>query len=199
MTSPLHSNSRSDCKAAGEAAEKASKAKSDFLSRMSHELRTPLNSILGFSQLLQLDDLPVLHADSVDQILRAGRHLLDLIDEVLDIARIESGYLELAMVPVAVADLVHDAVALTRPMAERAEVVVRVLVDARGAMAVRADRQRLLQVFLNLLSNAVKYNRPGGHIDITCEDYGRGMLRMAFADTGRGIRPDDMARVSRAL
>ena len=181
--------------AARDAAEKASMAKSDFLSRMSHELRTPLNSILGFSQLLQLDELSVIQADGVDHILRAGRHLLDLIDEVLDIARIESGYLELALEPVAVAEVVGEAVSLTRPMAERAEVVVRVSIDARNAVAVRADKQRLLQVLLNLLSNAVKYNRPGGHIDINCEAIGRDQMRLAVADTGRGIRPDDMARV----
>ncbi len=181
--------------AAREAAEKASGAKSDFLSRMSHELRTPLNSILGFSQLLQMDDLPVLHADGVDHILRAGKHLLDLIDEVLDIARIESGYLELAMVPVALAELVSDAVALTRPIAERAEVAVRVSIEPRSSVAVLADRQRLLQVLLNLLSNAVKYNRPGGHIDVSCEAIDRGRLRLAVADTGRGIRPGDLERV----
>ena len=144
-----------------ESAEKASKAKSDFLSRMSHELRTPLNSILGFAQLLQMDDIPGQQADAVDHILRAGRHLLDLIDEVLDIARIESGYLELTLTPVAVAEIVSEALELTNPMAARAEVVIRSSVDPRDGHVVTADRQRLMQVLLNLLSNAVKYNKPG--------------------------------------
>ncbi len=108
-----------------ESAEKASKAKSDFLSRMSHELRTPLNSILGFAQLIQMDDIPGQQADAVDHILRAGRHLLDLIDEVLDIARIESGYLELTLAPVVVAEIVSEALELTNPIAARAEVVIR--------------------------------------------------------------------------
>ena len=116
-------------KASRETAEQASLAKSDFLSRMSHELRTPLNSILGFAQLLQMDDIPAQQADAVDHILRAGRHLLDLIDEVLDIARIESGYLELTLTPVRVDEIVSEALELTNPMAARAEVVIRSSVD----------------------------------------------------------------------
>jgi PAS domain S-box-containing protein len=178
-----------------QAAEQASRAKSEFLSRMSHELRTPLNSILGFSQLLQMDELGVQQADAVDHILRAGRHLLDLIDEVLDIARIESGHLELSIVPVRLLDVAADAVDLTRPMADRADVAVRITTDRRGAPAVLADRQRLLQVLLNLVSNAVKYNRTGGHVDISCEAVGEGRVRLAVADTGRGIRAEDLGRV----
>jgi PAS domain S-box-containing protein len=178
-----------------ESAEKASKAKSDFLSRMSHELRTPLNSILGFAQLLQMDDIPGQQADAVDHILRAGRHLLDLIDEVLDIARIESGHLELALTPVAVAEIVSEALELTNPIAARAEVIIRSLVDPRDEHVVVADRQRLMQVLLNLLSNAVKYNKPGGRVEVTCELGSSGRLRLAVADTGRGIRPEDFDRV----
>jgi PAS domain S-box-containing protein len=178
-----------------ESAEKASKAKSDFLSRMSHELRTPLNSILGFAQLLQMDDIPGQQLDAVDHILRAGRHLLDLIDEVLDIARIESGYLELALTPVAVSEIVSDAVELTDPMAARAEVVIRSSIDPRNGYVVTADRQRLMQVLLNLLSNAVKYNKPGGRVDVTCAPGRPGRLRLAVADTGRGIRAEDLDRV----
>jgi PAS domain S-box-containing protein len=178
-----------------ESAEKASKAKSDFLSRMSHELRTPLNSILGFAQLIQMDDIPGQQADAVDHILRAGRHLLDLIDEVLDIARIESGYLELTLAPVVVAEIVSEALELTNPMAARAEVVMRSLVDRRDGLIVVADRQRLMQVLLNLLSNAVKYNKPGGRVDVTCEHGPPGRLQLAVADTGRGIRAEDFDRV----
>jgi len=172
-----------------ESAEKASKAKSDFLSRMSHELRTPLNSILGFAQLIQMDDIPGQQADAVDHILRAGRHLLDLIDEVLDIARIESGYLELTLAPVVVAEIVSEALELTNPMAARAEVVMRSLVDQRDGQVVVADRQRLMQVLLNLLSNAVKYNKPGGRVDVTCEQGPSGRLQVAVADTGRVSGP----------
>jgi PAS domain S-box-containing protein len=178
-----------------ESAEQASRAKSDFLSRMSHELRTPLNSILGFAQLLQMDDLPGHQTDAVEHILRAGRHLLDLIDEVLDIARIESGHLELSLVPVPVDDIVAEALELTNPIAARAEVVIRSSVDPRAGQVVTADRQRLMQVLLNLLSNAVKYNRPGGRVDVTCEQETPGRLTLSVADTGRGIRIQDLDRV----
>ena len=178
-----------------ESAEQASKAKSDFLSRMSHELRTPLNSILGFAQLVRMDDIPGQQADAVDHILRAGRHLLDLIDEVLDIARIESGYLELTLTPVGLAEIVSDALELTNPIAARAEVVIRSALDRRDGQVVVADRQRLMQVLLNLLSNAVKYNKPGGRVDVTCEPVSPDRLRLSVADTGRGIRAEDLDRV----
>jgi PAS domain S-box-containing protein len=180
---------------AREAAERASRTKSEFLSRMSHELRTPLNSILGFSQLLQMDELPEEQAGFVDHILRAGRHLLDLIDEVLDIARIESGHLELLMTAVAVPEIVNDAVELTRPMADGAEVAVRVTVGRGRDLLVHADRQRLLQVLLNLLSNAVKYNRPGGWVEVACHEGAAGHLRLVVTDNGRGIGAEDVGRV----
>ena len=178
-----------------QAAEQASRAKSEFLSRMSHELRTPLNAILGFSQLLEMDELPVPQSDSVDHILRAGRHLLELIDEVLDIARIESGHLELAIRPVLVSEVVAEAVGAVRAMADRAEVVVQNGVDPDEGPAVLADRQRLLQVINNLVSNAVKYNRPGGRVDVTCPHAPEGRVRIAVSDTGQGIAADNLERV----
>ena len=151
-----------------EVAEQASKAKSDFLSRMSHELRTPLNSVLGFSQLLEMDELPDHHGEAVGHIMRAGRHLLNLIDEVLDIARIESGNLELLLEPVAIRQVLGDAIDLARPLAERREIaVVADLEPCPDTFHVLADRQRLLQVMLNLLSNAVKYNRTGGRVGVS--------------------------------
>lgn len=177
------------------AAEQASRAKSDFLSRMSHELRTPLNAILGFSQLLQMDELGVQQTEAVDHILRAGRHLLDLINEVLDIARIETGHLELAVRPVLASDVVSEALALNRPMADRAEVAVQSSVDHEDSPAVLADRQRLLQVLLNLISNAIKYNRPGGRVDVSCEMAAADRVRLAVADTGQGIRSEEMPKV----
>jgi PAS domain S-box-containing protein len=193
VTARLESEQRLE--ALRQAAEQASKAKSDFLSRMSHELRTPLNAILGFSQLLQMDELAVEQNEAVEHILRGGRHLLDLIDEVLDIARIETGHLELALRPVLVADVVNEVVELNRPIAERAEVGVQSMIDLGDSPAVVADRQRLVQVMLNLVSNAVKYNRPGGRVDISCDATSENRVRIAVADTGRGIRPEDMWRV----
>jgi PAS domain S-box-containing protein len=177
------------------AAEQASRAKSDFLSRMSHELRTPLNAILGFSQLLQMDELAVEQAEAVDHILRGGRHLLQLIDEVLDIARIETGHLDLALGPVPVADAVREAVTAVRPLADRAEVVVQVAAGTEGSPAVLADPRRLVQVLSNVVSNGVKYNRPGGRVDIWWELTPGGRVRVAVADTGHGIRPEDIAGV----
>jgi PAS domain S-box-containing protein len=180
---------------AREEAERASRTKSEFLSRMSHELRTPLNSILGFAQLLQMDELPAEQSEAVDHILRAGRHLLDLIDEVLDIARIESGQLEVMMTAVPVPDIVNDAVELTRHMAGSADVSVRVAIDPDSEIRVSADRQRLLQVLLNLLSNAVKYNRAGGTVDVSCETRAADRVRLVVTDTGRGIPAEDVDRV----
>ena len=179
-----------------EAAEQASKAKSDFLSRMSHELRTPLNSVLGFSQLLEMDDLPDHHGEAVHHIMRAGRHLLNLIDEVLDIARIESGNLELLLEPVPIHQVLGDAMDLTGPLAERGGIsVVADLGRCPDACHVLSDRQRLLQVMLNLLSNAVKYNRAGGRVGVSAEAVSPDLVRITVTDTGNGIRTEDLDRV----
>ncbi len=179
-----------------EAAEQASKAKSDFLSRMSHELRTPLNSVLGFSQLIEMDDLPDNHGEAVGHIMRAGRHLLKLIDEVLDIARIESGNLELLLEPVAVRQVLGDAMDLARPLAETRRITVAAdLESCPGSCHVLSDRQRLLQVMLNLLSNAVKYNRTGGSVSVSVVPLSSGSIRISVTDTGNGIDERDLDRV----
>ncbi|MFW5947358.1 MAG: ATP-binding protein [Gemmatimonadota bacterium] len=184
-------------KRAKEDAERANRAKSEFLSRMSHELRTPLNAILGFAQLMEMDELDPEQQESVDQILKAGRHLLALVDEVLDIARIEAGRMSLSMEPIHVTEVAREAWELVRHRAEESEIS---LVDGgfRGCDArVTADRQRLKQIVLNLLSNAVKYNRRGGTVVVRC---GRGMtgpnrLRVSVTDTGRGIPEDGRDRL----
>ena len=170
-------------------AERASRAKSDFLSRMSHDLRTPLNAILGFAQILQMERLGAEHEESVQQILRAGSHLLALINEVLDIARIEAGQLSLSPEPVAVADVLAQVAALVRPLAAHRGIVVSADVAGRGALYVHADRQRLQQVLINLVSNAVKYNRDGGTVGVSCEPHA-GTVVIRVTDTGPGIRPD---------
>ena len=174
---------------AKEEAERANRAKSEFLSRISHELRTPMNSILGFAQLLESDPVEPLtesQRESVGVILKGGYHLLDLINEVLDLARIESGRLSLAPESVGVAPVMDEAFSLVRPLAEQRGIG---FVD-RGACrgwSVRADRTRLKQVLLNLLSNAVKYNREGGSVTFDCEETAEGRLRIGVADTGPGI------------
>jgi PAS domain S-box-containing protein len=170
---------------AREAADRANQAKSDFLSSMSHELRTPMNAIIGFAQMLEYDQqLNADQQDNVHEILKAGRHLLDLINEVLDLAKIESGRISLSMEPVLLAPLFEDCRHLIQPMAVQHD--VQLMIAPVGEAAVFADRVRLKQVLLNLLSNAAKYNRSGGEIRLTVQA-ADGHLRIAVADTGAGI------------
>jgi PAS domain S-box-containing protein len=182
-----------ELEAARDEANRANTAKSEFLSRMSHELRTPLNSVLGFAQLLTMDELNQEQSEYVRFITQAGRHLLELIDEVLDIARIESGKLQLSLEPVGVWDVVHDAVDLIRPKANQLKVTVAVQSHDAEIYAV-ADRQRLMQVLLNLLSNAVKYNRPGGRVIVEVVNTGETVL-LTVEDTGIGITARNLTRL----
>jgi PAS domain S-box-containing protein len=176
-------------------AERANRAKSEFLSRMSHELRTPLNAILGFAQVLQLDELSDEKKESVLQILRGGEHLLALINEVLDIARIEAGHLALSAEAVDARDIVQLAMELVQPLAQQRDVSL-VVDESRAADAViLADRQRLHQILLNLLSNAVKYNRRGGRVTVGFEEVEGERLRIVVTDTGIGIPPDNLERL----
>jgi len=179
-------------------AETASRAKSEFLSRMSHELRTPLNAILGFGQLLESDPAEPLsesQAESVRQILGAGWHLLSLINEVLDLARIESGRIELALGAVELGPLVAEALTMVGPQAEQAGVVVEDGLAGAPPLAVRADRGRLKQVLLNLLSNAVKYNRAGGKVSLRGTAGADGTVRLEVSDTGRGLTEAQLSRL----
>ncbi|MBV9470257.1 MAG: PAS domain S-box protein [Abitibacteriaceae bacterium] len=182
---------------AKEEADKANLAKSEFLSRMSHELRTPLNAILGFGQLLQSGNLAPGQQESVDFILKGGRHLLDLINEVLDIARIEAGRMQLSLEPVSVGDIVSETVDLVRPLSRSTGVELRELVTGTAPehLFVKADSQRLKQVLLNLMSNALKYNRDGGSVSVACEAVGDHHLRILVRDTGPGIAPEKMERL----
>ncbi len=188
-------NLESELREARDAADAANSAKSEFLSRMSHELRTPMNSVLGFAQLLEMDELTESQRSSVHQITRGGRHLLDLINEVLDISRIESGTLALSPEPVLLRDVVEEVADLIAPLASARGVSVGYPIGAGCEHYVLADRQRVKQVLLNLLANAVKYNRPGGRVDVSCEPAGDGMLSMAISDTGVGIAPEHLARL----
>lgn len=175
-------------------AERANHAKSEFLSRMSHELRTPLNAVLGFGQLLSMRDLDDSDRESVDQILKGGQHLLGLINEVLDIARIESGKLALSLEPVAVSEIVREAIDLVRPLANEQEIAITGNFVAAD-MYVTADRQRLSQVLLNLLSNAIKYNHAGGSVRIAVHHVGDEKVGIDVADTGAGLSEANVARL----
>jgi PAS domain S-box-containing protein len=176
--------------AALRAAEAADRAKSEFLSRMSHELRTPMNSVLGFAQLLQIEDLAPNQRESVDQILKAGRHLLGLLDEVLDLERIQSGHLEVNLQPVQVAAALQDAVELVQPLAVASGIAIDLRLGGEGSTLVRADEQRIRQVLLNLLTNGVKFNRPHGRVTVSCRAVSDTLV-IRVHDTGRGI-PEDM-------
>lgn len=178
---------------AREEAERASRAKSEFLSRMSHELRTPLNSILGFAQLLDMDAPKAQKAD-VGHILRAGQHLLTLINEVLDIAKIEAGSLALNIVPIPLAGTLQEALTLVSPMAADAGVQLQPLPALAADTGIVADRQRLTQVLLNLLSNAIKYNRRDGQVSIEVDIHGQ-RISVSVCDTGNGIAADHIGQL----
>jgi signal transduction histidine kinase/ActR/RegA family two-component response regulator len=170
-------------------AERASAAKSDFLASMSHELRTPMNSILGFSQLLlggrSFEPLAAGQTDAVQQIDHAGRHLLRLIDEILDLAQIEAGRMTMSLESVDVIRLVEDVAAMLQPAAVKLGVTVQTKSSTNVVLA-NADQRRLHQVLINLVSNAIKYNRRGGKVDISCGVVS-GCARIVVSDTGAGI------------
>lgn len=169
-------------------AEKASRSKTEFLSRMSHELRTPMNAILGFGQLLEqnvTNNLTNNDLDAVGEILRGGYHLLDLINEVLDLSRVESGKLKLSIEDVDLCPLITETITLIQPLADKSGISIN-FSDHSKDFVIHADRLRLKQVILNLLSNAVKYNCKNGHIDIRCEDLDN-TIRLSVKDTGPGI------------
>ncbi len=179
---------------AKEQADTANLAKSEFLSRMSHELRTPLNAILGFGQLLEMDELEAPQRESVGQILGGGRHLLSLVDEVLDISRIETGSMRVLLEPVELMSALHDAVALIAPVAEEAGVMLNTELLAAADDHVLADRQRLRQVVLNLLSNAVKYSRRGDTVTVSSV-WTADRVRITVSDTGPGIASEKLNRL----
>ncbi len=182
-----------DLRHAREEADRANRAKSDFLSSMSHELRTPLNAILGFAQLLahsRKEPLSDRQAAQVGHILAGGKHLLNLINDVLDLARVETGKILLSLEPLETRGLLDDCLMLTRRLGEATGITV---IDGTGGMALPSlfvDQTRAKQVLLNLLSNAVKYNRPNGTVRLSAQADSDGRLRLSVTDTGYGIPAD---------
>ena len=178
------------------AAEKANLAKSDFLSSMSHELRSPLNAILGFAQLMESGSplpTPVQKA-SIDQILQAGWYLLDLINEILDLALIESGRLSMSQEPMSLVDVILECQAMIEPQAKKSGIRMS-FPQFKLPYFVKADRTRVKQVLINLLSNAIKYNRTGGAVDVTCNATNGRSIRISVRDTGEGLPPEKLAQL----
>ena len=177
-------------------ADKSNHAKSDFLSSMSHELRTPLNAILGFAQLINAGSptpTPT-QKKSLDQILLAGWYLLDLINEILDLALVESGKLSLELEPVALAGVLHDCRTMIELQADQRGISLR-YDPLEANFLVLADGMRLKQVLINLLSNAIKYNRPGGAVVVTCTEVADAHVRIGVKDTGEGLSPEQIAQL----
>jgi len=175
-------------------ADRANMSKSEFLSSMSHELRTPMNAILGFGQLMDYDDsLPDEQKDNIKEILKAGYHLLDLINEVLDLSKVESGNIDLSLEPVEVCPIIEECLSLIKTLADKRD--IKISRSGLKGTAVRADRMRLRQVLLNLLSNAIKYNREGGSIMLEVLTEGCDRLRINVSDTGFGIPAKRLSEV----
>lgn len=184
-----------ELKKARDEAEKANKAKSEFLSRISHELRTPLNNIIGFSSLMEMSNLPQKEIGNAKRIQAAGRHLLDLINDVLDISRIESGKILLTPEPVHLGSLLQEIVELMEPVAKERNISIRSQFDKDTSLYGLTDRQRMRQVLLNLFSNGIKYNRDGGVLTITLKLTGEKRALIEVQDTGHGIPSNKMDRL----
>jgi PAS domain S-box-containing protein len=180
-------------------AEHANRAKSQFLSRTSHELRTPLNAVIGFAQLLEMNKrLGDDDQESVEEILKAGRHLLELMNEILDISGIDSGQMTLSVTSVSVNELLEEALSFIGAWARDRDVELKWTAPPGRNWQVLADARRLKQVFLNLLSNAVKYNRPAGTVTVEClptPSTQAPALRVCVKDTGFGLTADKIARL----
>ena len=170
-------------------AERASRAKSEFLSSMSHELRTPLNAIMGFAQLFQYDPTASdSHKDNAQEIYGAGLHLRRLIDDILDLARVEAGHFDISLESILFDDVVRESLTLVTPLADERDIELIInMEDQCHHVCVSADQTRLKQVLINLLSNAIKYNRKHGKVTLTCEVPRDGFIRLCVADTGIGI------------
>jgi len=172
---------------AKEDAEKANQVKSEFLSRMSHELRTPLNAVLGFAQLLELDVEDEKSKDNVQEILSAGSHLLELINEVLDLAKIEAGKFDMIMADINLYEVIDACINMVAAQAESSGIKIITKNNTADNCTIHVDKMRFRQIILNLLSNAIKYNRQNGLVTIECSRQSTDKVRVSISDTGMGL------------
>ncbi len=187
-----------DLKKSKEEAEKANKAKSEFLSRMSHEQRTPMNAVLGFAQLLEKDQkhpLADYQKENIDMILTAGNHLLELINEVLDLSRIEADNFNLSIQKLNIIDLIKETESIAKPLAEEKKIIFKIDEPTPDNGWVLADKMRLKQVLINLFSNAIKFNRLAGSVKIKLIHSEKNKIRLEVKDTGSGISQDNLENV----
>ncbi len=184
-----------EIKKAKDEAEKANIAKSEFLSRMSHELRTPLNSILGFSQLMDMGELAPNHRKGVSQIMKSGKHLLELINEVLDLSRIEAGKLSVSLEPIQLNGIIKETIDVIKPLAADRNIALDFPDSPVCNLFVKADKQKLRQVLLNLINNAVKYNYIGGSVRLECEEAKDSSVKINVVDTGKGIAEEEIEKL----
>jgi signal transduction histidine kinase len=185
-----------ELESAKSAAEKASLAKSDFLSSMSHELRSPLNAILGFAQLMESDSPPPTPSQtaSIEQILQGGWYLLKLINEILDLSAIESGRLSLSLEPVSLIDVILECQTMIEPQAQKRGIQM-IFNPFDNQWFVNADRTRVKQVLINLLSNAIKYNKTGGSVVVECTPSSPETIRISVRDSGVGLAAEQLAQL----
>jgi PAS domain S-box-containing protein len=184
-----------DIKNAKTEAERANLAKSEFLSRMSHELRTPLNSILGFAQLMRMGELDPTHKKGVDHIMKSGKHLLNLINEVLDLSRIEAGELSLSIEPVELKALILETLDVVYPLAKENNIKLELTETEALQLFVKADNQKLKQVLLNIINNAIKYNIKDGLVSIAAKNIKNEKVRISITDTGKGIAEEELPKL----
>lgn len=180
---------------AKELAESANRAKSHFLSRVSHELRTPLNSIIGFSSILELEDIDTEHKSQINLIRKSGEHLLKLINEVLDLSKIDIGKISVSQEKVPIVSLMKEITDMIQPIARNHHITVQSNSQCGPNQEIVGDQRRISQICLNLASNGIKYNKDGGTLEINVSEVTNGTIRISFTDNGLGIPAKKMHRL----